>query len=187
MLGASEDIERLQSIADATGDKVMRIISGKSVVAIALLLVLLATSLPSCGGGAPSLPVQVELSFSDPPVLGKPVEFTATFNLVTSVREIAHDVDAKIILSEGFELVDGDTEWQGDFILGQSHTMSVTIKAIKMGTWKIGASAGYSPGEGAYEGGAKALYVTVTEESATISDRPPFEVPTPVQTDPPAE
>lgn len=163
----------------------MRIISVKSVVAIALLLALLLTLLPGCWGGAPSLPIEARLSFSEPPILGKPVEVTATFNLIEIYEDVARDVTARIILPEGFELVSGGVEWYGDFFPGDSYTLDATVKSVKTGDWKIEARAEFSPGEGSYLVGSTVLYVSVSETGATVSDRPPeIERPKPIPIEP---
>jgi hypothetical protein len=148
----------------------MKIISGKSVVALALLLVLLATSLPGCGGSAPSLPIKAKLSFSEPPVLGKPVQLTATFDLMIDYPK-ASDITTRIVLPEGFEKVDGDLEWQGDIIRGNTSTLNATVKAVKTGDWKIEARASSGKSDGM--GGYAVLYVSVSETGATVRSRPP--------------
>jgi len=151
----------------------MKIVSGKLVMTLALLLVLLATSLPGCGGSAPSLPIKAQLSFSEPPILGKTVQLTATFNVRESYNRDAYNVTARIILPEGFEKIGGDLEWQGDFIRGNTYTLNATVKAVKTGDWKIEARADFSPGEGSYLGGSTVLYVSVSETGATVRSRPP--------------
>jgi hypothetical protein len=79
-------------------------------------------------------------------------------------------VTARINLSEGFELIGGNTEWKGDFIGGHSYTLQASIKAIKTGTWVVEALAvGPTPGDGI---GAVAVYVAISETDASISDRP---------------
>lgn len=155
-------------------------------MAIALLLVLLATSLPACGGSEPSPEIEAQLAFSEAPILGKPVPLTATFNLVEVYwQDVAHDVTARIILPEGLEKIEGDLEWQGDFIRGNTYTLNVTVKAVKTGDWVIEARADFSPREGSYLGGSTVLYVSVSETSATVSDRrPEKERPKPIPVEP---
>jgi hypothetical protein len=165
----------------------MKTISLKLLTTLALLLALVVTLVPGCrGGGAASMPIEVKLSFSEPPMLGKPVQVTATFSLVRDYfRETVNDVDARIIFSEGFELVDGTLGWKGDFVRGQTYTISARIKSIKMGTWEIGAKA-WSNSAGAV--GYKTWYVTVTEKRATVDDRPPPGTITPPRpTSPPSD
>lgn len=150
----------------------MKIISVKSVVKLALLLALLVALLPGCWGGAPSLPIKVKLSFSEPPILGKPVQLTATFNLMIDYED-ALNTTTRIILPEGFEKVDGDLEWQGDIIRGNTYALSATVKAVKTGDWKIEARAYFSPREGSYSGGYTVIYVSVSETGANVRSRPP--------------
>ncbi len=153
---------------------------GKLSMILGLLLVLLAALFLGC---PPKNPIQVKLSFSEPPVLGKPVQFTATFNLSKDYVRDVPDVDASIILSEGFERVDGSLEWKGDIVRGQTYPIKATIKSVKTGTWLISGEA-WSESAGA--NGSKGWYVTVTEDSAKVSDRPPSGgKPVPVQTGPP--
>jgi hypothetical protein len=131
----------------------------------------LVTLLPGCGGGKPSEPINAQLSFSEPPILGKTVQVTATFNLEIDYQD-APNITARIILPEGFEKIDGDLEWQGDFIRGNTYTLSARIKAIKTGTWKIAAQASSGKSDGM--GGYRELWVKVSETGATISDNPPI-------------
>ena len=142
------------------------------LINILLIGILLAALLPGCHGpGAASFPIEVKISFSDSPVLGKPVQVTATFNLVKDYfKEVVRGVDANIELSEGFQLISGDLEWQGDFLRGQTYTITATIKSIKTGTRLISANA-WSELDGA--NGFTGLYVTVNQNGASISDRMP--------------
>ena len=166
----------------------MKTVSGKLVMTIALLLVFSVALLPGFES-SPSLPIKAQLSFSELPILDKPVQVTATFNLEIDYQD-AHNITTCIILPEGFEKVDGDLEWKGDIIRGNTYTLSARIKAIKTGTWKIEARASSGKSDGM--GGYTALYVSVSETSAIISDRPPGVgcrgpiISTPEQTNPPA-
>ena len=168
----------------------MKIISVRSVMKLALLLALLATSLPGCGGDAPLPEIAARLSFSEPPILGKPVQLTATFDPAEIYSDVAHDVTARIILPEGLEKVDGDLEWQGDIIRGTTSTLNATVKSVKTGDWKIVALASSGKSDGL--SGSTAIYVSVSETGATVRSRPsgggcrgPI-VPTATRTSPPA-
>ena len=164
----------------------MKTVSAKSVIILALLLVLLTVLFPGCiGDGAPSPPIKAQLSFSELPLLNKTVQLTATFRLQEWEEHDARDVTARIILSEGFEKIDGELEWKGDFIRGNTYTLVATVKAVKTGDWTIEARASYSPGEGSYLGGYTALYVSVSEENTTVSETPGRKTPIPVRTSPP--
>lgn len=154
----------------------------KYILVLSMLFTLLIVLIPGCS--APSKPIEVRLSFSESPTLGKPVQVTATFKIRKGYfKETLHDVNANIYLSEGFQLIEGNTLWSGDLIRGQEVTIVATIKTIQTGTWLIEASAG-SEFDGAW--GFKGLYVIVSEEGATISDRPPLgPTQTPYTTNPP--
>jgi hypothetical protein len=141
------------------------------ILAIAILSALLISLAPGCS--SPSLPMEAQLSFSAPPLLNKPVQITANFKLVADYP-IAKNVKASIILPDGFEKVDGDLEWQGDINRDESHTLKATVRSIKVGNWKVEARATWFPDENSKLGGSSSLYVTVSENDASISDRPPI-------------
>jgi hypothetical protein len=153
---------------------------------VALLSVLLAALLPGCLEDEHFAPLKVQLSFSESPALGKTVEVTASFRIEEWYKEDAHDVTAEIILPEGFERVDGDLTWEGDFMHGKTYTVTATVKAIMIGDWEITARALFSPTASSVQGGSTVLYVTVTEDGATVRDRPPKRVPSPKLTSPPS-
>ena len=161
----------------------MKSVSGKLVVIMALVLMVLISIFPGCRGPVVALdPIEVHLSFSEPPILNKPVQITVTFNLALSYPKKVHDVQANITLSEGIQLVDGNLNWKGDLSLGQTQTIQAIVKTVKLGTYLVGASAWSEPDAA---NGSAGLYVTVTENDATISKTLPHVAPTPVQTDPP--
>jgi hypothetical protein len=157
-------------------------------ILITLLIIILGAT-PGCvSGSGASTPIIVHLSFSEPPILGKPVQLTATFSLSKNHEsKIAKNVTAKFILSEGYELLEGNLEWNGDFVRGQSQTMVATIEATKTGNWIVAAEAGYSPGPDAFETGSKTLYTAIAENTAVVNDKPPSGGTfTPTPTSPPA-
>ncbi len=126
---------------------------------------------------APSSLIKAQLSLTGTPILYEPVQVTFTFALREVVNFDAENATARIILPNGFELVDGDLEWQGDIIRGTPVTIKATIRAIKTGDWNIEAGAGFSPGKGHYLKGSANLYISVFEDSATVSDRVPISEP----------
>jgi hypothetical protein len=160
---------------------------------ITLLSVFLVALPPGCGGGAPSLPIATKMSFSEPPVLGKPVEVTFTFGMEESYQDDAKDATATIRLpAEGFEVISSnlkqreevitdyaynqipDTryivlEWQGDIIQHQTHTLQATVKAISGGYYTI---EGRVTAPHVTFGGADNIYVSTYEDSAEISEGP---------------
>ena len=76
------------------------------------------------------------------------------------------NLSAEIVLPDGFVHVSGDLTWQGDLNPGQPIQITSTIKSVKTGDWSIGGSI-----KGAFD----YLYVTVSEDDATIS-REPFKI-----------
>jgi hypothetical protein len=124
----------------------------------------------------------VKLSFSEPPVLGKPVQLLATFTIREEYKKDTTDTVARISLDEGFELVDGNLEWKGDLLRGSSVEIKATVRAIKTGERKISAK-----GEAPFTSGFTELYAYVSEDSATVSDIPlrPEKTPSPEPAEPP--
>jgi len=151
----------------------------KSWLIVALVSVLLASlaGIWGCCESAttpPANPMKVDLSISNAPALGETAELTCT---ITSHYD-ALNVTAEIILDSGFELVAGDLVWEGDLAVDTPIQFKATIKSIKIGNWIIQAKAGYSPYEGAYYTDGGGLYISVGEDSATVSrGRPESEVP----------
>ena len=141
----------------------------KMVLSFAFVLMLLLSFLPSCDGiNAPE--IKVQLSFSEPPVLNKPVQVTATFSMGEGYDRDAHNVTARIILPEGIKKIDGDLEWYGNMIVGNIYTISATVESTQTGVWKVEARAIYSPNKTESLGGTAELYVIVSENSATVSE-----------------
>jgi len=157
-------------------------------VAVTLLLLVGMVGIGGCTGSTnmPANPVKVDLSISNAPALGETAELTCT---ITSHYD-APNVTAQIILDDGLELVAGGLGWKGDIAIDTPVQFKVTIKSIKIGDWIIQAKAGYSPHEGAYDMGHDGLYISVSQDSATVSDRrpsPESEVPQPERKVDPAE
>ncbi|HEX9897136.1 MAG TPA: hypothetical protein VGA85_05720 [Dehalococcoidales bacterium] len=151
------------------------------------ILMVFTLLLPGCGC-SPSPNIRATLEFSELPILGKEVELTATFTLNGTVYQKASDVKAEIVLPEGIEKVDGDLQFQGDFLLGQTYEIKVIVKTVKIGLWSVEAKAFWFPGVDCL-GGTKELWVNVTENDATVSNRPPKPsgIPTLHQTEPPSD
>jgi hypothetical protein len=147
---------------------------------------------------APSPEMETKLSLSDSPELGKPVNITFTFNLYKGYKWDWKNTSAQIILPEGFELIESDLEsreeiiedywlflhneyskytvleWHGDVLRDNVYTIQAIIKAVKTGDWEIIGRTEYShPDSHDIVGGADCLYITVTEEGATVSENQP--------------
>jgi len=124
-------------------------------------------TLPPPPAPPPRGAIIVELSFSEPPVLGKPVEVLATFTIREGYNKDTTNSWARISLDEGFELVDGNLEWKGDLLHGSSVEIKATVRAIKTGERKISAKA-----KAPITSGFTELYAYVSEDSAEVSDIP---------------
>ena len=111
-------------------------------------------------------------SLSNPLKLNEEAQLTFTIGVMPEYNKAINNLSAEIVLPEGFVHVSGDLTWQGDLNPGQPIQITSTIKSVKTGDWSIGGSI-----KGAFD----YLYVTVSEDDATIS-REPFEVP---RSDPP--
>ncbi|GEM_PF-5139627 len=130
------------------------------------------------GPASPSSgPLRGTLTFSEPPILNKPVEITARFLARADVlsgegKLLIRDVKAEISLPEGFELVrkpddvqlDNNArvfnhkagiyevgralKWQGDLVVGVPLEIRATIRAIGTGDFDMEARAVWIPQPG---------------------------------------
>ena len=136
----------------------------KVFLAFAILGILLVSG---CMGQettpATSTGITSKLEISKAPALNENAEITLT---VTTIRT-APTASAKITLPEGFEFVSGDLNWTGELVENQPLQLKATVKAVKTGNWTI---FGGGSGPGDY------LYITVNQDSATISEKP-FSIP----------
>ena len=130
-----------------TGVKVNRIeISIAFCILLLSLLLLGSASAPQ----PPPPPTEGSLALSDSPVLGKHVEVIYTFWLSDKIKwdkfssTGSINVTANIKLSNKFQLVNGNLQWQGNLIPRQKAEIKATIKAIKKGTGEISASTNVS-------------------------------------------
>lgn len=109
--------------------------------------------------GSPYLPIETTLSISNPLALGETAELTVTF----SAELNASDISTSIELPEGLEYVSGDLSWNGDVFENEQVQFSAVVKAVKTGTWLVMARGfGYDQ-----------LYLTISENSASVSKNPP--------------
>lgn len=116
----------------------------------------------------PSSPMNVSLSFSEPPLLNTPVNLV----LAVTTRTNAENTTAQITLPDGFELVSGDLTWKGSIDENEEIRVSVVVKAVRVGYFKISASAWNSYGGMSGFGNVDAVYVEVTSTTAVIGSRP---------------
>jgi hypothetical protein len=120
------------------------------------------TSIP-----APTMFTPFELNFSGPPEFNEPVELT--MDVVGGIPQLPN-ATIKIDLPDGFELVSGDLEWQGNLTKDVPVQLKAVVKPVKTGDWVIEGWIIDS------EEGKKirtALYVSVSEDSVEVSKTPP--------------
>jgi hypothetical protein len=86
--------------------------------------------------------------------------------------QTAQNIKAQIDLPAGFEKVDGDLTWEGSLVAGETQTIKATIKSTKTGSFMIDARAGFTTSISGV-GGATTLYITVSENGATVSEHMP--------------
>ena len=141
------------------------------------------------------------LSISEPPALGKPVKVTLTFtapNIRGPKGEDMYYLASIELLPGVFELVDGTLEIKGRIVPGETHTLTVTVKSIRTmrGATIYGrVAANPSPDDTRTTGDEDILFVTITEDGASISETQPrgpgasyiHEAPTIVGHDEPCE
>jgi len=129
---------------------------------------------------APSAPISLDISFSDAPALNQTTEVTCT---ITSVID-AFNTTAKVVLPEGLTMVGGDLSWKGDMYGthvskvnasgGTTIQFKAVVKAVKTGDWIVEASAKSMSEDGwTGIGGRESVYVSIYEDSASMSDSPP--------------
>lgn len=131
------------------------------------------TPASTTSSGAPSQPMQAKLSFSEPPILGKPVNLIATLTILQkSPIDKADNSSIEITLPEGFELVSGNLKGIINVSKANPAKYQVTIKSVKTGDWKVEAKVIYSsPGSGGNIGVALAsIFTRIKQDNAEISD-----------------
>lgn len=134
------------------------------ILALAILGIILVSGCVGQGTTpATSTGITSKLEISKAPALNENAEITLT---VITIRT-APTASAKITLPEGFELVSGDLNWNGELVENQPLQLKATVKAVKTGNWAI---FGGGAGQGDY------LYITVNQDSASVSEKP-FPIP----------
>ena len=131
----------------------------KSLLVLAIFGIIFVSGCAQGGNSTLSSGVTAKLEISKAPTLNENAELTFT---ITTIRD-ASNVSAKFILPEGFEFVSGNLNWNGELKENQPMQLKATIKAVKTGEWTI---------IGAVSGANDYLYITVNENSASISEKP---------------
>jgi hypothetical protein len=143
-----------------------------------LVSAILFSALSGCTSpGLPPPPTEGDLTLSDSPVLGQPVQVIYTFWLSEKIKWDTFsptgtvNVTANINLPNKFELLDGNLQWQGNLNPGQKAELKATIKAIKKGTCEISAGALVSHYSVSISGSGKHLYALILTERGFFSDK----------------
>jgi hypothetical protein len=102
------------------------------------------------------------LSFSELPLLDKPVEISLTFHIQPSYDRNFDNVTAQIFLPPHIVYISGDLEWHGDMLKNRTYTLRALVKSTQKGYYAILSRVfGYPVGDGSSE-----LYVGVFENTA---------------------
>jgi len=113
--------------------------------------------------------MELNLSISNAPALNETADVTCT--VVSSAD--APDARIRIYFYQGLELVAGDLEWTGNLTKDVPVQLQATIKPIKIGTWCINAEVLPSCEDAIRAPAYDHLYITVAEDSATVSHTNP--------------
>lgn len=158
------------------------------VILVFILIIIPNFNFNKLGGGAEetpaattpaSSPMKMNISLSKATALGELTEITATVWYTSKIKEGMPETIANIELPEGFELVDGDLNWEG-YVKNEPQQFSATIKAVEIGNWTIKARIRSPPTGKAYFGGGDNIYVSILEDKGILySDhtRTPFKLP----------
>jgi hypothetical protein len=144
----------------------------RQLFTLSLILILFSLLIPGCT--PPAMDIKVDLTFSEPPVLNKPVKITETITLRKDFPSSeSQNISSHIKLPDGFEKVDGNLTWNSTVVRGEPKTLSVVVKSTRFGSFQIVANAGWPTVNPPGSGGIKELYITVSEKGATIDDSVP--------------
>jgi len=144
------------------------------------IMIVITLLIPGCTPPQrPVLGFNPQLSISEPPVLGKPVKLTLTFNgsNIKGVEDKEPYYFARIEFTPGvYEVIDGYLEQLRENIPGEQYQLEVTIKSIRTtGSGEIyGHVAMVFPpdvvgGEGDYD----VLFITISEDGAKVIETQP--------------
>lgn len=117
--------------------------------------------------GSPSSPIQSKLTLSEKPLLNTPVILVFEFTTVASGLSI----EAKIELSDSFELVNGALIWNGNLEANEEHKIEVVIKSTKVGYYQLSGSAISREGNN-YFGDTAIIDIEVTPDNAIAGNKP---------------
>ena len=135
----------------------------KYFFALAILGLILISGCIQGNTSTTSTGITSKLDISKAPTLNETAEITL---MVTTIRN-ASNASVEIKLPEGFELISGNLNWNGEPIENQPRKLNIIVKAVKTGDWTI-----YGGGSGQDD----YIYISINDNSATINDKP-FAIP----------
>lgn len=120
-----------------------KVTARKYLLVLSMLFTLLIVLIPGCTPAQKPVPgFHPKLSISEPPVLGKPVKLTLTFDspVPEGLEETELDYRAQISLLPGcYDVIEGDVEQIGKIIAGKVNSLEITIKSLRTGSADISA------------------------------------------------
>ena len=117
----------------------------------------------------PTVPLDIDLSIEGLPKLNQTVKLIVT---VTGLLNLPN-TSLQIQLPEGFILINGDLSWKGALTTNEIKKIQALVKPVKVGNWTIKAVA-RSYHEWGFYGKEDILYISVSEETATVTKEPPI-------------
>lgn len=150
----------------------------RALLLLTLLPLLLNSSCPAIEmAPMPPPTFDVELSLSEPPILGKTVQVTFSVALDKDRDADCPDTIIQIEIPAGFELVSGDLYWTGTVRkYGAPVEVSARLKAVCEGEYTIDGAAKIS-GEGYSYGESDRLYVGIFKSKGLVSHERLFGFP----------
>lgn len=121
------------------------------------------------GGDEPRSPMQGVLTILEKPLLNTPVPLVFSFKSL--VPTPMPNIEAKIELPDGFELVSGIPTWNGNLKENEERKIEVMIKSTKVGYYRLSGSAISRQGE-SYFGDTAIIDIEITSDNAIAGSKP---------------
>ncbi|MBI5354454.1 MAG: hypothetical protein HZB50_17575 [Chloroflexi bacterium] len=140
------------------------------------ILIIISIILSSCSGndgGKIGPLVTINLQFSELPKLNQVVNLKISISTPIPINNI----QAQLLLPNGFTLVSGEAEWGFDLDANQSYETEVVVMANTLGESQIQVDA-TGQQDTAIIGNKKIIYINVLTDTADVSIEPFIAVPT---------
>jgi hypothetical protein len=137
----------------------------KSSLMSGLVLIGLAVWLGACSSG--NSPLKVTAQIYPDPLVGQ--EVTLHVEMLAKGRDLPNTT-LIVELSEGIELVAGETTWVGNLPQDEPVPFDLQIRVREAGEWTAYAHAYSDLGNGNGFGGGKKLFITSTLDSAVVEE-----------------